>query len=351
MKDKDVKKMLSGGARQVLPSEEVKQNIKNRISGGDKVLVYADGGTKKRRAKTPVIIAAAAAVIAAILCAVLIPYYLKNDGTSPLIPNPIDKFTSIDSADDFYVYGAASVGALLSAQEQSSAAAVKSALKSTEYSTQEIADILDGYMPFVEGLIGGSEITAQTAATRDENYDSYEYCLAIGYPHIDGEYSTYILYYNRAISEVKTEDGETEEKYDITGVLCVDGAEYYVDGKYEYETEDGETEEEVTFTVYSGNQPYIRLVQETEQEAGESELAYLYTFYSGGKAVKTVEVEYEQEDGETELQLTAVEGSDKFEFEFFLLGETEMKVKAEINGKKYTITVTVIDEKYYYSFN
>lgn len=353
MKDKDVKKMLTDGARQVLPDEDVKRNIKYRISADDEEVLYlSGGGTRTRRTKRPVIIAAAFAAVAAVLCAVLIPYFLKSDSTFPSVTNPIDKIATIDSADDFYVYGAASVGALLSAQEQSSAAAVKSAaksaVKSTTYTTQEITDLLDEYLPFVEGLLGG-EITAQTAITQDEKYSEYEYSTTIGYPHIDDGYSTYVLYYNRTATETKTKGGETEEKYDISGVLCVNGTDYPVDGKYEYETEGGETEEEITFTVYSGNQPYIKLEQEIEQEANESELGYLYTFYSNGRVVKTVEVEYEVEDGEIELQLTVEEGNNEYEFKFLLDSKTEMTVKAELNGEKYTIIVTIVDEKYYYS--
>lgn len=361
MKDKDVKKLLSEGARQVLPSDDVKKTVKYRIGADDERTVAVGGGTKAMHGKKLFIIVAAFAAVIAVLCAVLIPYYVKNGGTSPLTPNIIDKISTIDSADDFYVYGAASMGAFLSAQENTAATAsndsksvVKSAAKkaiksSSSYTSQQIADLLDEYMPFVEGMIGDSEITAQVTAEQDENYSEYEYSILIGYPHIDGEYSTYVLYYNRTLAGTKTDGKETEEKYDINGVLCVGGVDYVVKGEHETETEGNESEEEITFTVYSGGQPYIRLEQETEQEAGESELSYTYTFYSNGKKSKTVEVEYEVEDGETELSLTVEEGSNEYEFKFFLDSQTQMTVKAELNGAKYTIIVTIVDEKYNYS--
>lgn len=355
MKDKDVKKLLSEGAREVLPSDEVRRGVKYRIGADDEQTVEVGGGTKAARGKKPLMIAAAFAAVIAVLCAVLIPYYLKNRGTSPSNPNIIDKISTIDSADDFYVYGAASMGALISAQTSaveagaSGKSTVKSAVKSSSYTLEQISVLLDEYLPFVEGMIGGGEITSQTSTEIDENYSSYEYSVVIGYPHIDGVYSTYVLYYNRTLSESKTDGKETEEKYDIEGVLCVDGADYAVKGKYEYESEGNETEKEVIFTVYDGGLPYITLEQETEQEQGESELGYTYTFYSNGKKTKTVEVEYEVEDGETELSLTVEEGSSEYEFKFLLDSSTEMTVKAELNGEKYTVIVTIVDEKYYYS--
>ncbi len=357
MKDKDIKKMLSEGAAQVLPGDEVKRNVKYRIGADDEQVLPLSDGTAARHSRKPLIIVAVFAAVVAILCAVLIPYYLKNDSTFPVSPSVIGNISTIESDDDFYVYGAASMGALLSAQGQDSTtaavknsvkSAAKSALKTSGYTASEIADLLDEYMPYVEGMIGGGEIT-QTTAEQDEKYSDYEYSIAIGYPHIDGGYSTYVLYYNRTYAGTKTDGDETEEKYNIDGVLCVDGADYIVRGEHETETERGESEEEITFTVYSGGQPYIRLEQETEQEAGESEFSYTYTFYSNGKAVKTVEVEYEEENGETELSLTVEEGTNEYEFEFLLNSRTEMKVKAELNGEKYTIIVTIVDEVYYYS--
>lgn len=354
MKDKDIKKMLSEGANQVLPGDDVKRNVKYRIGADDEQTVAVGGGTKAMRGKKPLVIAAALAAVVAILCAVLIPYYLKNGGTSPVNPSGIGNISTTESDDDFYVYGAASMGALLSAQAQVSTtaavkSAAKSAVKSSSYTEEQIADLLDEYMPYVEGMLGGGEIISETTETTDENYSAYEYSTAISYPHIDGGYSTYTLYYNRTYVGTKTDGDETEETYNIDGVLRVGGVDYVVKGEHQTETEGGESEEEISFTVYSGGQPYIKLEHESEQETNESEISYTYTFYSNGKRTKTVEVEYETEGNETELSLTVEEGTNEYEFTFNLNSTTQMTVKAELNDEEYTIIVTIVDEVYYYS--
>ena len=189
---KELKKLLAEQAPAVLPDERVKQNIRRELgyeAPAEREATYAHGGTAAVRGKKTLWIAVAAGLLAvALALGILLPVFLRTP--APHITLPGDKFLDIKSTDDFYAYGAASVGSILSARESGgqaaaaasaqaeSAAALKSvtAVRSASLSpsaintsellaaaeavsrslTQEqeaIAETINGYMALVEELL------------------------------------------------------------------------------------------------------------------------------------------------------------------------------------------------------
>ena len=116
---KELKKLLAEQAPTVLPDERVKQNIRRELgyeAPAEREATYAHGGTAAVRGKKTLWIAVAAGLLAvALALGILLPVFLRTP--APHITLPGDKFLDIKSTDDFYAYGAASVGSILSARE------------------------------------------------------------------------------------------------------------------------------------------------------------------------------------------------------------------------------------------
>ena len=114
---KGVKKLLKEQSKHILPDKSVKENIRRELgySDAEQSAAYAHGGTSGDNRKKWIALVAAGLAIVLCLCIVL-PVALHR---TPAGPGIIDsgKLDSIDTADEFYAYSAASVGSLLAAAQ------------------------------------------------------------------------------------------------------------------------------------------------------------------------------------------------------------------------------------------
>ena len=360
---KDIKKMLREQAPDVLPDADVKEKIRRELGLApqpQEQAALAHGGTKTLSSKK-VWIAAAALLLAALLfVCLLLPALLKKGGPAG---GGLDKFNPIGSTGDFYLYGAASVGSLLSAREKTenlSAKGLSTATPASQELTDEerqIVDTVNGYLSLVEGMLGNGTIEySQITAPDDPAYAQYSLHTTIRYKDLLDEEVSYELYYNELLTGVEQDDEEREENYDIEGILVVDGTAYEVYGSREHssESEEGEseTESELQFTAYLNAEKtqYLRMEQKTELETEEgeqeSEQEFEYTYVSDGEWQERTEVKYEQEGDELELEIMVEKcGKEKEELRFRREnGRDALDVEAKIGGKDFRFTVEIINE-------
>ena len=123
---KDVKKMLAEHRADILPDERVKEKVKRDLGLSEvreSRLSYAQGGEHALTDKKKVFIAVVTVLlVAAIFLGVFLPLQLgggTQPGGVPIIPD--DPFGAITSADEFYAYGAASVGSILASSVEAQA--------------------------------------------------------------------------------------------------------------------------------------------------------------------------------------------------------------------------------------
>lgn len=373
---KDVKKLLSEQASEILPDDKaVKQNIRRELGIGEEeaVLSYAHGGEKHIRGSKGKIAAICAAALACILClCVLLPALFRN---RPQIPdNPVgNKFAQITDADSFYAYGAASVGMLISSGQNAaapaSAAPAASPVRATSASLSPAADAnsravepdeglieeINRYLSLVESLLSDGAIEGTGIA--GEN--GYEYGMTVQYTDLLGSPASYTMYYDKEFLYGETEDGESEENYAISGILRVGAAEYPVEGMYKTETEEGESENELYFRAFTdeSGSSYIEVRQEyeSEEEDGEAEIEqeYVYSVYAGGELTERTTIEYESEDGELELLMRISEGGRTETLAFrdeTENGERVLRVSGTIDGSRVQFRVYVREGQYHYVF-
>ena len=114
---KDVKKLLKRQSDSVLPDDtKIKQSIARELGFAEqeRAALTTAGTTAaaKSKTKTPLLIGAGAVLLAIVLfLAIALPALLRGESALP----GGNKFLQITSEDDFYAYGAASVGSILSA--------------------------------------------------------------------------------------------------------------------------------------------------------------------------------------------------------------------------------------------
>ena len=386
MKEKDLKKMLRAQAADILPDESLRGKIKRDLSidgaaaGPEPERATADefayapagaGASTQRggRRASRLVLPLAAAAVATLLAVSLTVFFLLNP-FSPLPGPGGNKFSQIRTTDDFYAYGAASVGALLGGTDgaaTATAAGVMSAAKAMNAAaaapreelngngkngsadlTDEQMATLNRYMPLAEELLSDGSIDHASAAVPAEFTETYAYGMAISYRDLTGAAVTYHMYYNETPLSEKTEDGETEAEYNIDGVLLVSGAAYPVTGERETESEDGESESELRFTAQTGENSYLRVQREEEQEEGETEQKFVYTTVQNGRETERVTLEYEAEDGETELKMTMRrEGgrNDVLTFENRTAdGVFELAARGTLGGKAVSFLVQIVTD-------
>ena len=357
---KDIKKMLREQAPDILPDESVKENIRLQLGAPlpQEQAALAHGGTKALSSKKTWIALAALFLAAVLFVGLLLPALLKKTPASGVL----NKFDSIETTEDFYLYGAASVGSLLSARKKTAALSTKSLAYASPAADltdgeQQIVDTVNGYLSLVEGLLGDGSIEhSQITKPADPAYAQYSYYTVIRYKDLLEEEVSYELYYNELLAGVEQEDDETEENYDIEGILVVEGTAYEVYGSREASAEqdgnESESENELQFTAYLNAEKtqYLRMEQKTEleTEAGsqESEQEFEYTFVSDGTWQERTQVKYEQEDGELELEITVEKrGQEKDELRFRREnGQTGLDVDAKIGGKDVRFTIEIVNE-------
>ncbi len=349
---KDIRKLLKEQSSAILPDERVRENIRRELYPEGRAAApeaaYAHGGTTNTR-KNWRIAAFAAALAIVLLLTILLPLALRKN---PVPPIDGGLFNQISDDTSFYAYGAASVGAILSFEQQESfSAAPQSALRTLSTLRQSRADAqaaqtekISRYLSLVEGLLSDSFEHRETQNTADRK--EYDFQMVVTVRDLLGNSLSYTMYYNKIPLSTQVEDGETEENYAIRGVLLVGDREYLVEGNGEHETEiepdETEEETEMTFLVYHPEDPsdYIRMEQElsTETEEGETEIEqkYVYTTYVDGREVERTTVEYEQEeDGELELKLVveADDVKDELLFQNERGTDTSLRVRGKLDGE------------------
>lgn len=373
---KDVKKLLQQQSESILPDSSVKEQVKRDLGiypQREAQAVYAQGGTTSVKTRITWITAVALIVVLAI---VLTAILMSMPGSTISPPYVEDKFQNITTADEFYAYGATSVGALLSGQSGSTAvnAAVfanmgKNGGKPTDSQLQAV----NGYMLLVEQLLSEESITETVVLLQegDEMYPQYTYRMDVSFTDLSGNKTSYTMYYNTtALTDTDDDDHddrhdrkeETEENYAIEGVLTLDSKQYTVEGKYEIENQTDETESEMWFRAYLDAENYIEVKQENESETEgnetETEKEYSYTMYNNGNVVYRTVVDYEMEEGETELSLIVEHDNKKDELsikERMNKGQRYLEVEGKIDGNDVQFDVEVCNgEKgvfYRYHFN
>ena len=359
---KEVKKMLAEHRADILPDERVKEKVKRDLGLSEvreSRLSYAQGGEHALTDKKKVFIAVVTVLlVAAIFLGVFLP---------PIIPD--DPFGAITSADEFYAYGAASVGSILasSVEAQAGGAAISAAETASSGisalaapSDEAQAETLNKYLSLVESLLSDGGISGEAISPAD----GYEFGMRVTSTDLVGGTSGYILYYNKHFLSGVTDGDESEENYSIDGILVTEFDTYEVTGNYQTETEsdDGEheSESELFFRAFTSEdkRSYIEVRQEfeTESEDGveETEVEYVYTVAENGRPVERMTVEYEKEANELELNMTIERGNVREELVFE--EETEggvrvIAVSGTLDGEPVAFRIYIRDGHYDYVFS
>lgn len=354
---KDIRKMLKAQAKNVLPDEKLKENIKHELgydagTADAPVLARADGGTEEKKGKQKVMIPLVALAAILLVLAIVLPLVLP--GTVSPLPLPGgNKFADITNADSFYAYGAASVGSILASEGETSSVR---AMKNESAHEEKHIETVNRYMALVEGLL--SEDTIEATAVAGEY--GYSFGMKIGYTDLLGEAAHYTLYFDKIFLRAEQEKDEKEEEYAIEGVLEAEGRTYPVRGNYETESEEDETEGELFFRAYldEAKSAYIEVTQEyeSENEDGEQEVEreYVYSRYENGKRVERSTVEYESEEGELELKLTIEQENVRDELVFESArrdGETVLLAEGKLSGEDVRFIVYIREGGYHYVFD
>ena len=382
---KNLKKMLREQSDQILPDDRVKENIRRQLGMAPQPQTEAvfahDSSTTRKHGKKTLVAVLAAFLALALLLGILLPVLLNKKGSPG--NNPLGKFPSVLSSENFYIYGAASVGSLLAsnsaAQRTGAAASVKSlslspslialaADDSLSDKEQTIVDTVNNYLALVENLLGDGSIDHSDPQKPDGVYAEYEFYTVISYKDLLGNRVSYLLYYNETPLSSAYKKDETEENFSIDGILVVEGVPYPVSGTrgVESETEgshESETENELEFTAYlnENRSSFIRMQQKTESETEngetESEQEFEYTYYENGKRVESTSVSYETEGEELELKMTVQKaGSEKDEIVFELdNADSALRVRARIQGEETSFFIRIVLEngttRYRYEFS
>lgn len=177
----NVKKMLKDGAKQILPDDKLKEQIKYRmgIDGEEEVSL----GAVKAKRRNRVIIAASCGLAAVIAVCAFIPLMLRrDDGHTPATPSdPGNIFGELSTADEIYGFSAASALAMLGGMQPEGAAAMSAVSgRAADDGDAENIEKINGYMQVVESLTSGKGYTV-TGGENGGAYPEYGYVMKISY--------------------------------------------------------------------------------------------------------------------------------------------------------------------------
>ena len=358
---KEIKKLLRENKSAVLPDEGVKDNIKSQLGmPRENALAVPSGAAAvaARNKNKNIIIAALAALLAVIIAlAIALPLAGRGSplpGTGLIDEGGGDKLSQITTSDEFYAYGAASVGAVLSSRHSTGGNVQTAAFfTSLAAGTDERIELVNDYLALVESLLSEGDIKG----TDIGGGQGYEFGMTVSYSDLLGEEVSYVMYYDKIFTGGETDGDGSESNYSIEGVLVAAGASYPVSGNYTEETEEGEAESELYFRAYTAENSYIEVVRqsESENEDGESEreYQYVYTIYQDGNLAERMRVEYESEEGELELLMTIERGGVTEVLTFVDQtedGERVISVRGDIDGQAVEFRIYVRDGQYHYVF-
>lgn len=364
----NIKKLLKSGAKDVLPDEKIKEDIKLRVGIEGDEREAELGGIKAKIKNSKKLVAAAACVLAAaiIVCAFIPLMPGGNSSTNPNNPGNIG-FGELSSAEEVYGFSAATAGMVISGMDDAVAAAAnavtraktavatgkseKSANKTDggQIDDEQTIATLNGYMELVEGLISGNNFTVEGGKNPQEKYSQYEYVMSVSYTDmLRQQRDSGTIYYNRTHESTERDDDESETTYSLEGVMVLGGEEYRLSGTHVSESEEGDSENEYEMFVYLDD-GYILVEQSVESEEGENEIEYSYTLFSGGKQISRTTFEYEQENGgETELIMTVKESGKQPEIFAFENEDGEITIRLGGAAGDVVYNVKIIGGQYVY---
>lgn len=315
---KNIKKLLSQQSHEILPSNEIKGNIKQRIrlEQNQPSFVYAHNGQQKTENTFNIKLFVCSIVLILTLVAVLlVPVILnKNDDKGKV--QIFNKFSQVTNAETFFAYSAASVGDLLSTSYTTSYSVMsnsmpvtKSVLQTNEADINSAqTEIIDRYMSLVTNLFGKSKIESNIT----EGGVDYQFAMDIHYTNFNGEVVFFKMLFNKRLLDEEKEEDEVEQNYAIDGILLKGNKKYTVEGLHKIESETGESESEMFFKAFLNSEKtsYIEVQQifEVENEDGENEIEreFIYSLYHGGKVVEKNVIKYEAEGNELNLRMQII---------------------------------------------
>ena len=303
--------------------------------------------------------------------------------------DPESAANGLSSPNDVYGMGAVSSVRLLGNNMSSSAVKTFSAVSATtqmrackvelasstidnsEQEVKEQTERFNEYFTALDSFLGDDVVSTITEANTDSNYE-YETKMTINGKDFNGESVTYTMYYTETLVKADSADDdgdeneETENEYQLVGVMVIDGADYYLEGERSEETEKDESETELKIRAYADKTDktsYIQMEQEYSVEDGETETEYVYSIYANGELIEQTAVEFETETKnnkvETEYELEFRRGTSKGKY----VVEREVndnkisiKVKYNIDGKTGVFHIREItdengNKQYEYSYN
>ncbi|MGN0805901.1 MAG: hypothetical protein ACI4MC_02585, partial [Candidatus Coproplasma sp.] len=179
--------------------------------------------------------------------------------------------------------------------------------------TDEQLSTVNNYMGLVENLLANGGLSY---VRTDSDREGYEVKEVISFSDLEGNVITYVMYYNSTLDYVETDfdhhGEETESRYSIEGVMVIDGVDYALEGYSKSEISEKESESETYFKVTLSDGSYIVM----EQEVEDDETSLVYKAVEGKKVVEKIKFEYETEDDETELKMTVEKDGVKTELKF-----------------------------------
>ena len=309
--------------------------------------------------------------------------------------NPEVKTSALSSPNDVYGMGAVSsvklLGSTMSANAVKTLSAVRATTKNyasdvttqsstpddSEQEVKEQTEKFNEYFTALDSFLGEDVVSTTTEENTDSAY-AYETKMTISGKDFNGETVVYTMYYTETLVNAALPDGEenededegkseeTENEYQLVGVMVVDGVDYHLEGERSVETEQDESETELKIRAYADitdKTSYIQMEQEYSVEDGETETEYVYSVYANGELLEQTAVEFETEQKnnkvETEYELEFRSGASKGKYVVereVKDDKSEIKVKYDIDGKTGVFHIREVtdkngDRRYEYTFS
>ena len=382
MKRTDIEKKLKNEAERFTPDPldkiKVAARAENLLPNDSECNpeVYNQGNTAviaKNKRKT-IILSVLASFLACLILVLSIVLNLGKD--KPFNPTHVNL-----SANDVYGMGAVSSVRLLGSNIPAGAVKTFSAVRATAQTTssgnserevKEQIERFNEYFTALDSFFGDEIISTSTQKNTEAEYP-YDIKMTITGKDFSGETVSYLMYYTETLvggdeddeDDEDEDDEEIENEYRLTGVMVLDGVEYYLEGGRSEETEKDESETELKIRAYADKADktsYIQMEQEYSVEDGETETEYVYSVYANGELLEQTAVEFETENKggktETEYGLEFRSGATKGRYSVereVKDGKTRIKVQYDIDGRKGVFHIREIigenGKKYEYTFS
>ncbi len=328
-------------AENLLPPDKQNYDVDFVVGHNNSAVRVAD----KRRFVTVLAFIAAALIICT---AIVLPVALKNRENFQIGPSSVQL-----STDDVYGIGAVSTAKLL--ELNSSISAAKSAANETLPDDPAIAQVtaFNRYYVAFDSFFGKDVVKTETKDNHNHSYP-FEKQMDIQGMNLDGSAVNYKMYYTEILNKNEVDDDKTESEYLLTGIMLIDGTEYFIEGERSYEQDEEESENELKIRAYkdlTDKKNYIEMEQESSVEDNETETEYVYSVYRNDKLIEqtALKLETERKDNkeQTEYELEFRKGDAKGKYKItreVKNGKTNVKVKYDIDSEKGEFTVRELTE-------